>query len=658
MSRASGWRAAGTVVVASLSAGALAALLLAAGVRWAVPQKLSGPVGEGGWTARSRACFTADGFHPAELDAASDLHFSWTARSARLVFPELDRSQAYRLVLRVNAARPAGVALPASVTLAVDGAVLATVQPQNERQLVPVGIPARAARGAVVAIEVSDTFVPGPHDNRTLGVIVDEVSLRPDSGRFGVSGAVVLRTTLAVALAVAGLWMGGLRGRLGALAGVMLAVTFAGLLLQDGAFIGSYAARLAGVGAALAVLGLVVAALRWRWPGSAVLPEWPVAVGLVLGVAALELAVFAHPLAQVGDAIFQVHRAQEVRAGQYYFTSITPQPFFEFPYPIALYLAAMPFWRFFATDVGHVLLLRIATLAVHALVGIGLYAAVRRQWNDGRAALVCATLWMFARAPLEGLSNANLTNVFGQGVFGVAMAGVGWLSAGAVSVAALAGTCLAIFVAFLSHFGTTMVGLPLLALVSVALMAFGRGAARSAGVWVLALTLIASAASYVVYYSHFTPVFRQTFARVTSPQPEPPTKSKLVAPPAEKLRRWYGGTGDDYGRPSLPLLATALAGAALLARRRPGDGVTLVLAAWGIVWVGFTALGVLSPISIRVNLAAAPVFVCLAACAVSGLAGRARPGAAAAVVVAAVIAWDGVRVCLACLGLGPSWPAF
>ena len=268
----------------------------------------------------------------------------------------------------------------------------------------------------------------------------------------------------------------------------------------------------------------------------------------------------------------------------------------------------MPFWRLFTTDLGHVLLLRIVTLAVHALVGIGLYSAVRRQWNDGRAALGCATLWMLARAPLEGLSNANLTNVFGQGVFGTAMAGVGWLSAGAVSVVALAGTGLSIFVAFLSHFGTTMVGLPLLGAVSVALMVFGRGAARRAGVWVLALTLIASAASYVVYYSHFTTVFRQTFERVTARQPEPPTKSKLVAPPGEKLKQWYVGTGDDYGRPGLPLLATALAGAVLLARRRRRDGVTLVLAGWGLVWVAFTALGVFSPISIRVNLAAAPVF--------------------------------------------------
>ncbi len=658
MSGTSGWRGLRSVLIASLAAGVLAAALLLAGARWWVPSKLSGPVAEGAWTARSRACFTTDGFYPAELDAAASSHFSWTGRTARLVFPELNRSQNHRVVLRVIAARPGGVAPPPTVTVSVDGTALAVAEPRNERQLVPVVIPSRAAPGAVVTIDVSDTFVPGPHDDRALGVIVDDVTLRPESGHFSVSGRVALGAALAVTLSVAGLWLCGLRSRLGMLTAVVVAAASAGLLLQDGAFIGLYVTRLVRLGAGVAAIGILVGVLRWRWPVVAGLAEWPIAVGLVLGVAALELAVFAHPLAQVGDAIFQVHRAQEVRSGQYYLTSITPQPFFEFPYPIALYVMAMPFWRFFTAQLDQVLLLRGVTLAAHALVGIGLYAAVRRQWNDGRAALACAVLWMLARAPLEGMSNANLTNVFGQGVFGVAMAGVLWLSAGAASVVPLAGTCVSIFVALLSHFGTTMVGLPLLGVVSVALMLLGRGYARRAGVWVLILTLVASAASYVVYYSHFTAVYRQTFERVTSRQSEPPTRSKLVAPPSVKLGQWYAGTGDDYGRPSLPLMATSVAGAVLLARRRPREGVTLVLAGWGLVWVGFTALGVLTPISMRVNLAAAPAFVCLAACALSTLAGRLRFGAAAASFLAAIIAWGGVQICLGCLGVGSNWPAF
>jgi hypothetical protein len=651
-------RQAGAVLIASLAAGVFGVSLLAAGARWWVPTTLSGPVAEGAWTARSRACFVADGFYPAEFDAGANLHFSWTGRTARLVFPELDRSQSYRLVLRVIAGRPDGIALPSQLSLAVDGAVLATMQPQNERQLVSVVISPRAAAGAVVTIDVSDTFVPGPQDDRSLGVIVDDVSLRPATGRFRVSSPVLVRAGLAVMLVVAAVWLCGLRGRMGAVAALVIAAALAGLLLLDGAFIGTYTTRLVRLGAGIALVGFFVSLPRWRWPRAASLPEWPIAVGLVLGVTALELAMFAHPLAQVGDAIFQVHRAQDVRGGQYFFTSITPQPFFEFPYPIALYVVAMPFWRFFPAELDQVFLLRAVTLVSNALVGIGFYAATRRQWNDGRAALACAVLWTLSRAPLEALSNANLTNVFGQGVFGIAMAGVAWLSAGTASVVSLAATWLSIVVAFLSHFGTTLVGLPTLGVAGVTLIALGRGHARRAGAWVLVLTLTASAASYVVYYSHFTSVYRQTVARVSSRQPEPPTRSKLVAPPAVKLRQWYAGIGDDYGRPSLPLLATAVAGAVLLARRRPREGVTLVLAGWGLIWVGFTALGVFSPVSMRVNLAAAPVFVCLAAYTLSALAGRWRFGAVAAALVAVVIAWDGVRICLGCLGLRSNWPTF
>jgi hypothetical protein len=646
------------VAVGSLAGGLIGAALLIVGARWLMPSTLSGPVAEGAWTARSRACFIAEGFYPAELDAGAGRHFSWTGRSARLVFPNLDRAQSHRLVLRVTAARPEGVALPARLDLAVDGEVLAVSQPANDRQLVSVVVPRRAAPGAVVTIGVSDTFVPGPDDSRALGVIVDEVSLRAESGHFGVSVATVARAWLAVSLVVAGLLLCGLRGRLGTLAVVGVAAVLAALLLRDGAFIGGYVTRLVRLGVGTALAGCAVAVLAWRWPRADDLPEWPIAAGLVLGVSVLELAVFAHPLAQVGDAIFQVHRAQDVRGGQYFFTSITPQPFFEFPYPVALYVAAMPLWRFFTTELDQVLLLRGMALAANALVGVGLYAAARRQWSDGRAALACAALWTVAQAPLEALSNANLTNVFGQGMFGAAMSGVAWMSAGAVSLASLAGTWLLLVIAFLSHFGTTLAGLPTLAVVGAALATVGRGHARRAGVWVLALALAASAASYVVYYSHFTTVYRQTLARVSSRQPEPPTASKLVAPAAVKLQRWYAGTGDDYGRPGAVLFATAVAGAALLGKRRQRDGVTLVLASWALAWAGFTALGVFTPISIRVNLAAAPVFVCLAAYALSALAGRSRVGSLAAVGLALAITWDGVRTCLACLGVGTNWLVF
>jgi hypothetical protein len=412
---------------------------------------------------------------------------------------------------------------------------------------------------------------------------------------------------------------------------------------------------LLGIGVGVALAGAVVSVARWFWPGGSTLPEWATAAGLVLGASAIKLALFAHPLATVGDGIFQVHRAQLVHAGTYFFTSITPRPFFEFPYPIALYVAAQPFWRFFPTELDLVRLLRGLSLVADAMVGVALYAAARRQWSSRATALLCAALWPLAPAPFHALNNANLTNVFGQGLFGVAMGGLGWLAAGSrASVAAWVVTAAFIALAFLSHFSTVSVGVPILCMAGALLIAGGRGQARRVGAIALVVMLAAAAVSYGVYYSHFTSVYRQTFARVASGEGEAPTRS-IVAPPSVKAQRWITGQSDDYGLPSLPVLAIAGAGAVMLGRRRRREGLTLVLAGWAIVWVSFSALGIFSPLTMRVNLAAAPVFTCLTAYALGTVAAQSRLGAALSAAGALIVGWDGLRVSLIALGLTPPW---
>jgi hypothetical protein len=645
-------RRCGTALLAGAAAGLVATALLLAGARWLSPSTISGPVAEGGWTARSRACFVPQGFYSAESDADAGRHFSWTGPTARLTFPNLNRSQPYRLTLLVRGGRPPDVAPPALLRLTVDGVVGAVVErPPNERIEVAVDVPPRALHGAVVTIDVSDTFVPGAHDRRALGMIVDDVSLASRAGPFRPTWSVAARAGLAAALCAAGLLLCGVRGPWAPVGAALLSTGLVTLLLLDGAFIGSYVDRLVSLGAGIAICGALVAVVGWGGRAAAsALPEWPVAVGLVLGVSAWKLAVFAHPIATVGDAIFQVHRAQLVHAGQYFFTSVTPRPFFEFPYPVALFVAAQPFWQFFSgSKLELALLLRGLALAADALVGFALYAVARRQWGDGRTALLCAALWPFAAGPLQAVSNANLTNVFGQGLFGVAMGGVAWIAAGGASAAAVVVAGAALTSAFLSHFSTVTTGLCVLGAVGIALFAAGRNHAKQASVWVLVLSLAAAAVSYLAYYSRFTSVYRATLERVVSSQEEA-APSKLVASPSVKLRRWLDGTGDDYGRPGLVLLVTAAAGAVLLLRRRPREGLTLVLIAWGLVWVAFTALGILTPLSMRANLASAPVFLGLSAYALGHLSARSRPGAAGAAALAIVIAWDGVRVALQSLG--------
>ena len=434
-----------------LAAAALtSAILLVAPHSWQ-PAALDGPVGEGGWTARTRAWFVASGFYPAEVDTATEHQFSWTEETFRITIPHLHRSRPHRLAIDVSAGRPSGEAPELLVT--VDGVAGAPERVGNERRRLDIVIPSRTSEGVTIAFRVSSTFVPGPDDPRTLGLLVHAVGL---SDSPGPSWAVIARTALAVALCVAGVLLCGLGSRaLEWFVALAMAASAAWLMLADGAFLGILANRLVPIGVGTFAVGVSTALLRARWPVVLGLPEWSAAVGLVLSTSAVKLAFFAHPMITVGDGIFQVHRAQLVHQGHYFFTSVTPSPSFEIPYPVGLYVAALPFWDFFPSKLDPLRLLRTVAVVVDALVGLGLYAVARRQWNDPRAALLAAGLWPFARAPVWGLCNANLTNVFGQALFGLGMGVLAWIAAspGMAIGAAIGGGALLV-AAYLSHFGT------------------------------------------------------------------------------------------------------------------------------------------------------------------------------------------------------------
>jgi hypothetical protein len=401
--------------------------------------------------------------------------------------------------------------------------------------------------------------------------------------------------------------------------------------------------------AAVAVPIAAVAAIVSR---RGLTPIWPAAAALVLAVTTVKLALFSHPLAIIGDGVFQVHRAQLVAAGQFFFTSVTPRPFFEFPYGVALYVVAMPFWSWLPRELDRVWLLRVVALVADAAVGLSLFFVARRAWANPVAALYVAGLWPFARAPFHALSNANLTNAFGQSVFAVAMAGMAWTAGGGRSAWPVGLASAGILaVAFLSHFSTLTVGVLLVGLVAVVLIAAARGEERASGFVVAAILAVAIAVSYAVYYRHFEAVYQQTIERVRSEGPVDTGGSSIAASPLVKLRRWVTGGSDDYGLPGWPLGVAAAAGVFWLARERRREAFTLVLAAWGVAWVGFTAAGILTSVQMRANLAAAPVFVCLGAYALAGLHERTPLGRAVALAVAALVVLGGVQSWRICLGV-------
>lgn len=639
-------RVALTLFIASI-AGSMAAIALVVVVSagWLPP--LEGPTHDGGWTSRSRAWFTSRGLYPTEF-SDDGLRYAWTGPIVRVQIPNIKRSQAHSLTLRIEAMRAAGDVRP-TLTWSVDGARDGSLDMTGDSAVVSIPLPARPTTRAVVSVQISPTFNPGPHDNRELGVIVRTIGLEPERGEFSPTWSIVARLGIGVALAVAGVLSCGMPRTIGVAAAAAIATAFTWLLLQDGAFLGTFADTLVGIGVASVAIGGVVAGLhRWR-PSLGGVSEWAFAVGLVLAPTLVKLAFLSHPLVTIGDGVFQVHRATMVQHGNYFFTSITPRPFFEFPYAVGLFVAAKPFWSSFSVNTDHVWLLRSLSLAADALVGLAFYAVAWRFWQNRTAALLIAALWPFARAPFEALCNANLPNVFAQGLFGVAMAGLVWsVGTPRLPVAAIVATIAALAASYLSHFSTFSVGVPLVAVVALTFAMGGGGSGRKQAALTLAIVVAAATISYGVYYRHFNHVYRATVDRVLSHEVVDEPGSAIAATPSIKFRRWITGTSDDYGLPGAALALAGGVGVAFARRRR--DAFTLALFGWLLVWIGFTVLGILTPVQMRVNLAAAPVFVCLGAYGMSEL-GR-RGGSRAVLSVGAVIAViiSGAGLWFMCLG--------
>lgn len=627
------------------------AAMLEVGARWILPDVVQGPVREGAWTSRSRALFVPRGFHPAEYDPDRERHFSWTTGEAALDFTDLSRDSPYLLTLNMDAGRPQGVPPPVVRIHVDDRQVLARTLEAGTLDL-EIELPGESRSGAKVVIDVAPTFVPGGGDRRELGVLVHRVTLTPIDGGFRPTFSAAASIGAGVAGCALGFWCLGLRRRIFALVTGALAIACVWLALRDAAFAGLFADRVLRIGLVAGAVGMLGGAIRLRRPTLGGVPEWPLAVAIVIAAAVVKVALFWHPLAMVGDGLFQVHRAQLVHGGTFFFTSVTPRPFFEFPYPIALYVTALPFWNWFPTELDLLRLLRSLCVVADAGVAVALFAAIRRAGWPLAAAISAALLWPFARAPFEALANANLTNLFGQAVFGLALAGAAGLAAVRpsrwfvwVPLASL------FFVGFVSHFGTVTVGLAILGATSFTLVVLGRGWQRTAGFALAAATLVAVVAAWTFYYSHptFREVYAKSYANVTSGDRD--DSSKIVASPLVKLGRWWTGVGDDYGRPGVGVLLASLAGLILTLRARPRDGATLVFGGWLFAWLALTLLGIFSPLTLRANLAAAPAFMFFSAIAIGALASRAGLGRLAAVLVAIWIVWDGWQIALRALAI-------
>ena len=602
----------------------------------------------------------ARGLHPSEFEAGGALSYAWTEGRVTLVFEGLDRSRPWTLILRARAGRGPGLPLPAA-TIGVDGTILATApigpQWQDVRAVLPTDTRKRPTR---ITIDVAPTFVPGPADSRTLGMILDEIRLVPDGVPWPPGRAVTAAATAGAIVAAVIVLVGvPVPWAIGLLLGFAVAQ---GLALSTGA--APYARlyldaipRVAGGAGVLALTVAGAAAAARRRPLSVAAAAAVAIAGIAL---ALGLEGLLHPGKPYVDAMFHAHKLDDVLAGHYFFTQPMPSGV-EFPYAIGLYVTAAP-WARLTRD--HVLLLRVVVATAHVLAALSLYPLVRSRWGRPDAAVLAVAAYLLAPLPFIVIGNANQTYAFGQSVATMALASAmtwpfGWQRP--VALGALLALVGLLTLGLLSHVGL----IPLLGgLVgaSAVLVAWrGRAAIAAPDGSSLGATLIATILAVGLYYRHFGDAFRSaqrvgqasgsavaaTGATPASSPDTPPSEATAATAPGtrrdarvpQRAGRAAGLAVAAYGA---PLLVLALAGVWRLPIRDGRDRATLMILASLIVCALVAGVSVVAPVEprferytdefiSRLYYAVTPAVAILAASGASWLWTRGWPGRGAAV---------------------------
>jgi hypothetical protein len=568
-----------------------------------------------------------EGFYPSERDQASGLTFAWTGPDALIRLPGLDRRLPWMLTLRVRSLRPNPATHP-DVTLLADGVDVATAHTGTEFKEITATIPALSnRRGLTLGLHSSNTFVPGKADPRTLGIMVDRVALAP-------SGPVLLPTQAIGAAALSSAAMGAALAVLGMTAGsaiggaVLLSAGDAAVVAHGFGPFSGYPATVAAVGCWIAlVLALVALAFRYARP-EPLRNTARFAIAFTASALFLKMLVLLHPDMPIGDALFQAHRFELVLAGRLYFTSIAPGGY-AFPYAPGLYVFASLFAPLVHRGAGDVVLLRIVTLSLDAVVAALLYRAIVAASEDRLAAAMSVALYHLIPLDFSIVTTGNLTNAFAQSLSVVALVLMASSAVRLDRAAATASFGLVLLAAFLSH--TSTVAILFVSSIAIAALFWSRSTPefRSSAAAIAGAAVVAGVLSVVLYYGHFMETYRTQFARIGH---ETVTSAPVVGHRtlADRFEAVPYFLNICYGVPAIVL---GVLGSASLSRRLWPDRLTLTIAGWLAGCAVFLIVGILTPIDMRYYLAAIP------AVALLGSAGAAAAWSRGAV-------WRGVAIAL------------
>jgi hypothetical protein len=567
------------------------------------------------------------GLYPIERDP-DGITFAWTRERVTLTLPGLDRNHEWTLVARVKAGRADTRALP-DLSVDVDGVTRRTVRIGNAWQEVAVPLPTSPgrARGARLSLQVSNTFVPGPGDPRPLGIVVDELRIDPPPSGIPIAPVPALfAATCAGALFGVAFGLVGLTADRAVMAVLALAVAQAAALTHGwgpyAAWVGQLPWLAFWIAGALVLLTTAVRLGMRRTPphaasalpasGSRFAPGRLRNTALFVAVFSaavlyLKLLVLLHPNMPIGDALFQAHRFEWVRAGRWFFTSVAPGGY-EFPYAIGLYVFAMPFAPLVSGTLGLMAMLRIVVAAADAVAGILIYPAIVHRSGDRLAGALAVAAFHLVLLNFGVQATGNLTNAFGQSLFVAALAIVLAGFDGRGRLASSAGVVVAAAAAMLSHTSTFAILAVVLVLAAAACRALGGPPGRRRAAPVLAAVALATLVAIGLYYAHFGDTYASQYARISGELSAPAAQSdpggRSVADRAALVPH---NLGVYYG---WPLLLLAVAGLGTL--RQTDRTLSATIVAWLGGCALFLFVGILTPVDLRHYLAAFPAVAMLA----------------------------------------------
>lgn len=579
--------------------------------------------------------------------------FAWTSPRVVIRLAGLDRRTPWTCTMRVRGAREGALPQP-DISLAFDAAGGHTSRLSNDYREIVLEVPARPDRaGLTLTADVGPTFVPGGADTRELGAQVDWIrcsaaglALPPPTATW----------TSALGTAAFALVPAAAGASLALLVPVVaVAATAIGLLLAiGGGGFGAYPSTLLALAAGAAVATTTIVwspAFRGRKPLSSAALAAVVLSGLF---GCVKLAALSHPAKPLIDAVFQAHRLEWVLSGRYFFTQPLPDGV-QFPYAIGLYFAAAPLAGWI-TD--HVLLLRLVVIAAETTGGAMLYVVVARGFRDRWAGLVAVVLFHLVPLPYVVIGNANLTNAFAQAVALIGIASLALIPLPATSPRAVLGVgavTLLTALAFMSHVSTIVLLAGVLGMAAVTFAVAGGADLRRLALAVIAAGTLAAVLAVGLYYRHFTDVYRQALERVTTPavsaagaepQPIDGTVPAILVRPLTWPERAGDAALQTVTGVGWPVLVLGMAGAivVVIRLRATRERIPLLLVAWGGAWIVFLLAGTLTRVDTeyqryaaefvgRVNLAAYPVAVMLAAVGASSIWSAHGIGRAGAIVL-------------------------